>query len=154
MALEILHAVKRPTVLKLDAGQSPAAVEAGMAMEVTTSGTMQVAGANSAKFVGIAQTQGYVPAYQSTGLQTTQIQGAVGSAGGGKSVSVVAGSGAVVKTDQFTNLAGATIGALVGCDANGALKVWASGDVVGILIGKDSSMYLENTTMAIIQMRL
>jgi hypothetical protein len=149
MAFEILHAVKRPTVLKLGAAVDPNTVEAGMAAAVNTSGELVVAGADSAAVVGLFQTQGYVPAYQSTGIQKTQIQGAVGSAGGGSKVSLVAGAGAVVKVDAslFTNLAGAAIGSKVGTGAAGVLKVWASGDVVGLLIGKD-------TTSATIQMRL
>ena len=154
MALEILHVVKRPTFLALDAGTNPSNVQAGMAGAVSSAGTLVVAGANSSAFVGIFQTQGYVPAYQSTGLLDSMINGAPGNPGGGTKVSLVAGSGAVLKTDQFTNLAGATIGSLVGCDANGQLKVWASGDVVGILIGVDNSLLQESAPMAIIQMRL
>lgn len=154
MAFEMLHAVKRPTVLKLDPATDPNTVEAGMAAAVSSSGTLVVAGADSAAVVGVFQTQGYVPGYQSTGLLDSQINGAVGSPGGGQTVSLIAGSGAVFKTDQFVNLAGATIGSKVGVSSNGQLKVWAAGDVVGILIGKDNAMYLEESSMAIIQMRL
>lgn len=154
MALEILHVVKRPTFLALDPSVNPENVQAGMGAEVNSAGNSQPCSANSGKFVGVYQTQGYVPAYQSTGLQNSQPQGAPGSWQGGTKVSLLAGSGAVIKTDQFTNLSGATIGSLVGCDANGFLKVWASGDVVGILIGVDNSLLQEQNPMAIIQMRL
>jgi len=147
MAFEILHAVKRPTVLKLDSATDPNTVEAGMVGAVNSSGMLVVAGADSAAVVGVFQTQGYVPAYQSTGLLDSQIQGAVGSPGGGSKVSLVAGAGAVIKTDQFVNLAGATIGAKVGVGTGGKMKVWAAGDVVGLLIGKEDGM-------AVIQMRL
>lgn len=146
---EILHVVKRPTVLNLDSSVNPASVEAGMVASVNSSGNMIIGVANDAAVVGIFQTQGYVPAYQSTGLLTSQPQGAVGSYQAGKKVSVIAGSGAVFKTDQFTSLAGVTIGALVGCDTAGKLKTWASGTVIGLLIGKDTT-----GTIGTVQMRL
>lgn len=137
---EILHVVKRPTVLELDPGVDPASVEAGMVAAVNSSGFMQVGADDEAAPVGIFQTQGYVPAYQSTGLQLAQPQGAVGSYQAGKKVSVIAGAGAVFKTDQFISLSGATIGTEVVGGAGGLLKARgvSTAPTIGLLIGKDA----------------
>jgi len=149
MAFELLHAVKRPTVLKLGSGVDKTLVEAGKVAAVNTSGELVIGADNEAAPVGIFQVQGYVPSYQSTGLLDSQVNGAVGSAGGGVTVSLIAGAGAVFKTDQFVSLSSAAIGSELVCGAGGKLKVKgvSTAPVVGLLIGKDGDL-------AIVQMRL
>ena len=138
MALNILHCVKRPTVLDLDSGVTLANVIPGKIAAVNSSGNMIIAGNNSAATVGVFQVPATIPAYQSTGLLTTQINGAVGSPGGGTRVSVVAGAGAVIQSDQMTGTpAPAT---LLGANTDGTFKTYSSGDVVGIcLAGADAN---------------
>lgn len=141
MALfEILHAVKRPTVLKLSAGVSKDAVLAGKLAKVNSSGELEIAGNNDAAVVGVFQTQASVPAYQSTGLLGAQVNGAVGSAGGGDKVSLVAGAGAVVKTDQVAGTPAP--GTLLGSDGSGLFKTYSSGTVVGIVLKHDADGYV------------
>ena len=149
MALETLHKVKANTYLKLNAAVVKTTVVAGKLAAVNTSGELVVGGANEAAPVGIFQVQGEVPAYQSTGLIDAQINGAVGSAGGGKTVSYLAGAGTMLKTDQITNLAGAAIGSELVGDANGLLKVkgMSTAPTVAILVAKDG-------TFGVIQMRI
>jgi hypothetical protein len=137
---EILHAVKRPTILKLSAGVDKGAVLAGKLAAVNSSGELEIAGNNSAAVVGVFQTEAAVPAYQSTGLLDGQVNGAVGSAGGGNKVSLVAGAGAVIKTDQVAGTPAA--GALLGSDASGLFKAHASGTVVGIVLKADADGYV------------
>lgn len=141
MALfEILHAVKRPTVLKLSAGVSKDAVLAGKLAKVNSSGELEIAGNNDAAVVGVFQTQASVPAYQSTGLLSAQVNGAVGSAGGGDKVSLVAGAGAVIKTDQVAGTPAP--GALLGSDGSGLFKAYSSGTVVGIVLKSEADGYV------------
>jgi hypothetical protein len=137
---EILHAVKRPTILKLSAGVSKDAVLAGKLGAVNSSGELEIAGNNSAAVVGVFQTEAAVPAYQSTGLLDGQVNGAVGSAGGGNKVSLVAGAGAVIKTDQVAGSPSA--GALLGSDGSGLFKAYSSGTVVGIVLKVEADGYV------------
>lgn len=149
MAFELLHAVKRPTVLKLSASVDKNLVEAGKVAAVNTSGELVIGGNDEAAPVGVFQVQGYVPAYQSTGLLDSQINGAVGSPGGGLTVSLIAGAGAVFKTSHVAGLNAAAIGSELVCGAGGVLKVkgMSSAPVVGLLIGKDGDM-------AVVQLRI
>lgn len=151
MALNILHVVKRPTVLDLDVsqygnvvpGMIAAVMNGGTGPDSFSEGTMTVAGANSAATIGVFQVPSVIPAYQSTGLLLTQIQGAPGSPGGGTRVSVVAGSGAVIQSDQVVANAAFSSngnsgfplpGSLLGAAASGQFQIWNSGDVVGICL--------------------
>lgn len=141
MALfEIMHAIKRPTVLKLSASADKGLVLAGKLAAVNSSGELVIAGDNSAAVVGVFQTQASVPAYQSTGLLDAQINGAVGSAGGGDKVSLVAGAGAVIKTDQVAGTPAP--GTLLGSNSAGLFKAYSSGTVVGIVLKADADGYV------------
>lgn len=149
MALELFHKVKANTYLKVAPATDKSTIVAGGVAAVNTSGQLVVGGADEARPVGIFFVQGDVPAYQSTGLLDAQIQGAVGSPGGGNTVSYLAGAGTVLKTDQFTNLGAAAIGSELVGDANGMLKVkgMSAAPTVAILLGKESGF-------AVIQMRI
>jgi hypothetical protein len=149
MAFELLHAVKRPTVLKLNSAVDKTLIEAGKVAGVNTSGELVIGANDEAAPVGIFQVQGYVPSYQSTGLLDNQVNGAVGSAGGGVTVSLIAGAGAVFKTDQFVSLSAAAIGSQLVGGADGKLKVKgvSTAPVVGLLIGKEGDL-------AIVQLRI
>lgn len=141
MALfEIMHAIKRPTVLKLSASADKGLVLAGKLAAVNSSGELVIAGDNSAAVVGVFQTQASVPAYQSTGLLDAQINGAVGSAGGGDKVSLVAGAGAVIKTDQVAGTPAP--GTLLGSNGSGLFKAYSSGTVVGIVLKSEADGYV------------
>lgn len=141
MALfEIMHAVKRPTVLKLSASVDKSLVIAGKLAAVNSSGELVIAGNDSAAVVGVFQTQAGVPAYQSTGLLDAQVNGAVGSPGGGDKVSLVAGAGAVIKTDQVAGTPAP--GTLLGSNGSGLLKAHSAGTVVGIVLKAEADGYV------------
>lgn len=141
MALNILHVIKRPTVLDLDQSVYGSVVP-GMAASVMAGGsgpngvsetTMTIAPVSSAAVIGLFQVPSVIPAYQSTGLLETQLAGAPGSPGGGTKVSVVAGAGAVVQTDQISGTPAA--GALLGVVGSaGLLGTYSAGTVVGIVL--------------------
>lgn len=149
MAFELLYAVKRPTLLKLDPSVNVNNVQPGMVAIVNAAGNLAVGGAAATGVVGVFQVQGYVPPYQSTGLLATQLGGEPGSPGGGTKVSVIAGAGATFKTDQVVaGVLTATPGSKLESGALGKLQVATSGDVVGIFLG------LSSEGLAIVQMRL
>jgi len=150
MAFEILHVVKRPTVLTLNTSVNVNNVVAGMVAIVDSTGFLNVGGDEATGVVGVFQTQAYVPPYESTGLLSTQINGQPGSPGGGKTVSVIAGSGAIFKTDQVISAGSITPGTKLVCGAGAQLKAYdaGAGDVVGLFLGLDS------TGLSIVQMRL
>lgn len=151
MALETLYKLKANTYLTVKVGTNKNTIIPGGVAAVDSTGALVVGGANEAAPVGIFQVQGNVPAYQSTGLLDAQINSAVGSPGGGKTVSYLSGAGAMLKTDQFTNLAGAAIGSELVGDAGGLLKVrgMSTAPTIALLVGKD----LVNG-YAIVQMRI
>lgn len=149
MAFELLYAVKRPTLLKLDPAVNVNSVEPGLVAVVNSAGNLAIGGAAATGVVGVFQVQGYVPPYQSTGLLSTQLNGAPGIPGGGTKVSVIAGAGATFKTDQVVGaVLSATPGAKLESGAGGKLQIATTGDVVGIFLGLSSEGY------AIVQMRL
>lgn len=151
MALETLHKLKANTYLEVKPALDKNLIVPGAVAAVDANGYLVVGGADEAAPVGIFQVQGYVPPYQSTGLLDAQINGAVGSPGGGKKVSYLSGAGAMLKTDQFTDLAGAAIGSELVGDANGKLKVkgLSAAPVIAILVAKDAA-----AGMGVIQLRI
>lgn len=139
MALELLHVVKRPTFLELDSGVTLDDMVAGKLAAVNTSAKMVLAGDNSAVVIGVVQADAKVPDYESDGILRTQINGAVGSPGGGTRVSTVAGAGSVLATDQVSGLGGLTPGDQLGSDSTGKFKKHVSGNVVALLLKKDAT---------------